>query len=1008
MHQHKLEISSSHVHEDRGERLRYFGFAGLVGILLLLNLTGVFKTIFGIDTAAIVTVVAGYRFFYRSISLLLQKVVSAELAICIAVIAALSIGEYLAAAEAMFIMLVGEGLEGYASKRTSAAILRFVEQMPRRARVLRDGEEIEVDAAALLEGDLILVRAGERVSADGVIEQGSSSLDESTITGESLPRDKQPGDEVFSGTLNGPGFLRIRVTRAGSDTTLARVIRLVEEARERKAPVERLADRYARFFLPALLLAAGLTFYFTGSWLRTVAVLIVGCPCALILATPTAMVAAIGGLARRGILVRGGSVLQLAAKTDTVVFDKTGTVTEGRFEIIRIVPVEGTEDEVLLLAAAAERGSEHVLARVIVEEARRRGVAVPDPEDARILPGRGAECTLEGRTIRAGSAAYLAEQGIRHPEAVLEEADRQGATTVLVADGNRLAGAIFLRDRVREGVRKAVHDLEHLDIRHLIMLTGDRRRAAEAIAREVRIPNVEAELLPEKKLDRIRQLISQGRAVAMVGDGVNDAPALACAQVGVAVSGASDITAEAADVVYMSRPLDKLPQLFQVSRRAVGIAWQNIIVFAGIVNVVAVGLASTGNIGPLGAAVVHQLASLLVMLNSVRLLRVERPDKSGFLHRLRHRLEHTALPGYWDRLRRLAGSIDPKESFQHLLEHRRDWARPVLYGAIALYGLSGLYVLAPDEVGIVERFGRKVLPLREPGLHYRLPWPVESLTRVQARKVRVVEAGFRSGREFTEAEPAAYEWNVQHRSGRFQRKPEESLMVSGDQNMLEVNAAIHYRLARPDDFLFTQLDGETTVRTAVESVLQAVITTTPLDDVLTTNRRALEQRALTELQRRLDRYRAGVEVIQFRLLDVHPSLEVVDAFRDVAGAYEEKIRLINVAEGYRNEQVALSRGQAKASLETASGYRFGRKNRADGDAARFTQAEAAFRSAPGPTETRLYLETMEEVLPGVPKMIMDAGRGRRHLLLVEDGVEISAPAAGVLPPPRPMPPPEHD
>ncbi len=972
------------------DQLRYFGFAGLVGILLLLNLAGVFKTVFGIDTAAILTVLAGYRIFYNAISALLEKKISADLAICIAVIAALLAGEYLAAAEAMFIMLIGEGLEGYAAGRTEAAIHRFVEQLPRRARLLRDGQEIEVDAEALAEDDNILVRAGERIPADGRIFQGASSIDESTITGESLPRDKAAGDEVFSGTLNGNGLIIVAVTRSGSETTLARVIRLVEEAKERKAPVERLADRYARYFLPALLLAGVLTFYFTRDWLRTVAVLIVACPCALILATPTAMVAAIGGLARRGILVRGGSVLQQAARVDTVVFDKTGTVTEGRFEIVRIVSETGDENRVLALAAAAERGSDHVLARVIAEEARRRAIAVPEPEDAHVLPGRGALATLSGRTLRAGSAAFLIESGIRGVEHVVDEADKLGATAVLVAEDDRLAGAILLRDRVRAGIREAVAELETLEITHQVMLTGDRRRAAEAIAREIGIPNVEAELLPEQKLERIRSFASQGRYVAMCGDGINDAPALAAAHVGVAVAGASDITAEAADVVYMGHSLEKLPRLFDISRRAVATAWQNIILFAGVVNLLAVGAASTGVIGPLGAAFTHQLSSFFVMLNSLRLLRVERGRAA------RRRFPRLGLA--WERFQSIAASIDPKAGFNYVVARRRQLARPVAFAAAALVVLSGFYTLQPDEAGVIERFGRKVPPYREPGLHYKLPWPIEQLTRVKSRRVETVEIGFRSNAAVADNEPAAYEWNVQHRSGRFQRKPEESLMVTGDQNMIEVNATVHYRLARPDDYLFRQIDGAATVRTAAESVIQSVTSTTALDAMLTTGRRDIERRVREQLQQRLDRYAAGIDVLGVRLLDVHPSLEVVDAFRDVSGAYEEKNRMINEAEGYRNEQVALARGNSEARVETAKGYSLGRKNRADGDATRFIQAESAFRSAPGPTETRLYLETMEQVLPGRKKIIVDASKGRRHLLLLEDGVEIAPPGAAMLAP----------
>ena len=352
----RASVSRKHLFfmdSERTERLRYFGSAGFVGVLLLLNLTGYFRTVFGIDTGAIITVLAGYRIFFNSISALLDKHISADLAICVAVIAALAVGEYLAAAEAMFIMLIGEGLEAYAAGRTSAAIHRFVEQMPRFAHLLRDGSEQQVDAATLVEGDVIIVRAGERIPADGVVLAGTSSVDESTITGESLPREKDAGQDVFSGTLNGHGLLRIHVTRSGTETTLSRVVALVEQAKEQRAPVERLADRYARYFLPALLLAAALTFFYTRDWLRTVAVLIVACHCALILATPTAMVAAIGGLARRGILVRGGTVLQQAAKVDTMIFDKTGTVTSGRFGILRIIPLGVTEDHLLSLAAAA-------------------------------------------------------------------------------------------------------------------------------------------------------------------------------------------------------------------------------------------------------------------------------------------------------------------------------------------------------------------------------------------------------------------------------------------------------------------------------------------------------------------------------------------------------------------------------------------------------------------------------------------------------------------------------
>ncbi len=980
--------------QESRERVRYYIFAAFVGILLLLNVTGVFKTFLGIDTAAFVVVLAGYKTFYNSIVSLLDRQVTADLAICIAVVAALSTGEYLAAAEALFIILVGEGLETYAAGRTDAAIRKFVEQMPRRAHLLRDGQEVEVDVDDLNPGDRILVRAGERITADGLVATGLSSVDESTITGEPVPRDKKPGESVFAGTLNGTGLLEIQVTSAGWDTTLAHVVHLVKEARNRQAPVERAADQAAKYFLPAILLAAAATFYFTRDWLRTVAVLIVGCPCALILATPTAMVAAIGGLARKGILVRGGAVLQKAAKVNAVVFDKTGTVTEGKFEIVRVIPAAQSEGEVLRLAAMAERGSEHVLARVIVEAARAKHMDIPAVEDARVLPGCGAEGVYQGIAIRAGNAAYLNEHGVTGLEGALAEADRMGATAVLVAEDNSLAGAILLRDRLRAGVKKAIHQLRDLDIDDVVMLTGDRRRAAEVIAKELQFPQFEAELLPEQKLDRIRQLAGSGRVVAMVGDGINDAPALAAADVGIAVKGASDITAEAADVVYMSDSLDRLPLLFRVSRRAMKITWQNIVIFAGVVNFAAVLACATGILGPLGAAFTHQISSLFVMLSSLRLLQAE-PAQPVWVRKYfgwasGHRIHHR-----WERL-------DLARAARRVWSQRGRWARPLAAAAVAMVVMNGFYVLQPDETGVVERFGRKLMPHREPGLHYKLPWPVEKLTRIQARRTRVLEFGYRSTADANESEPAAYEWNVQHRGGRFQRKPEEALVLTGDQNMMEVNAAIHYRLARPDEFLFGLADGEATVRVAAESAVHAVLTTMDLDGALTQSRRAMEQRIAGEMQRRLDRYQAGVEVLHVKLLDVHPSLEVVDAFRNVAGAFEEKNRLVNEAEGYRNEQVALARGNAQAGLLNAQGYRVGRRNRSEGDASRFVRAEGAFRTAPGSTETRLYLEAMEEVLPGKRKLIVDATKGRRHLLLLEDGVEIAPPAMPFVAPNRPQ------
>jgi Cu+-exporting ATPase len=996
-------VSEDHaINKDARARVKYFGFTAAVGVLLLLNFLGVFKTIAGIDTALFLTLIAGYKTFYKAISDLLERKISADLAIVIAAFAATLVGEYLAAAEAMFIMLVGEGLEAWAAGRTEAAIHRFVDQLPRHATAIRDGREVHVHVEDLIPDDVILVRAGERIAADGVVIGGESSVDESPITGESAPRDKGEGDEVFSGTLNGHGLLRVRVTNAAEESTLARLIHLVEEARDHRAPVVRLADKYAQFFLPAILLIAGATWYFseTDGVMRAVAVLIVACPCALILATPAAMVAGIGGLARRGILVRGGAALQTGASIDTVVFDKTGTLTSGKFRVLKTLPAgDHSEEQVLALAAAAEAGSDHPLAKVVVAEARERGLEISEGEQARIVPGRGAECSLGGYTIRAGNEAFLRDNGVDGLQPFLDEADRAGATPILVARGQELVGALLLRDTLREGVHQAIHELEDLGIANIVLLTGDRRRAADAMAREAGIQHVEAELLPEQKLDRIKQLQLQGKKVAMVGDGVNDAPALAAADVGVAIAGSgADIAAEAADVVDLNATVEKLPRLFEVSRNTVAVIWQNIILFAGLVNVVSVYFASTGKLGPVAGAAVHQISSIFVMLNSVRLLRVEPPKgHRSWWSRL---TAWSGLGRWWRRFVHGLSHLDPAAGFAWAWERRRSLVRP----ALALLGLwwlsTATFTLGPSETAVVERFGRKVLPYREPGLNWKLPWPIDAYQRLESKRVRTVEVGFRTETgDAAFAEPPAYEWNVQHRGGRIRAVEEESLMLTGDQNMIELTAVVHYELERPDDYLYRHLVPDETIRVAAESALRTVVNSMALDPILTTDRRTLEQRVEENLQERLTRYETGAHVLAVSIQDLHPSVEVVDAFREVAGAQEEKNRVINEAEGYRNEQVALARGRAEAQIETAEGYKAGRVNRADGDASRFTQFEAEYRRAPGPHATRLYLETMEQVLPGRRKLILDSGGGKRTLYTIEDGVLLAPSGAQMQQPP---------
>jgi Cu+-exporting ATPase len=1000
-------LSYDHLEEtDSGRWAAYILFTASVGVLLLLNWLGVFTTIYGIDTAILLALIGGYKIYYKAISALFDKRVTADLAIVIAIGAALAIGEYIAAAEAVFIMLVGEGLEEFASRRTRTAIEKLIALSPKTARIKTGGEEREVAIAEVQAGDLVIIRPGERIPVDGEIASGSSSVNEAPITGESLPVDKGPGEAVFAGSVNTLGALEVRARRVGEDTTLARIIALIEEAEHKKAPAVRLADRYATWFLPLLLIIAAAVYHFTGEWIRTVAVLLVACPCALILATPAAVVAAIGRLAREGVLVKSGASLEAMAGVDCVVFDKTGTITEGRPVITRITAFNGhSENDLLRLAALAEQRSEHVIAELIVTEARHRGLTIAAAEEFTISPGLGVEARVNGHRVIVGNRRIMEARQISlssEAEAALAALELDGQTAVLVAENGVIQGAISVEDSLRENARRAIHDLHHAGIKRTVLLTGDRERVASSIGRAAGIDEIHAELLPEQKVEQIERLKRGGRRVAMIGDGINDAPALACADVGLAMGAAgTDITIEEADIVLMNDRLERLPLLIEVSRAALAIIRQNIWGFALAFNLAAIVAATLGVIGPAGAAATHQVSALLVVLNSLRLLAYGKVRPSVWLrrgrrrlHDLRHRAEHLAA----DHLPK----INLHAARHWITAHRAQIARYGLAALALLYLWSGLTLIGPDELGVVQRFGQKRATPLSPGLHYRIPWPVEQVTKLKPHRIQVAEIGFRTlGQDAARAattEPAAYEWNLQHRSGRYEKRADESLRLTGDENLIEVNAVVQYAINSPENFLFATTDPQNVIRAAAESALRLLLGQTSLAAVLTTGRGEIERRAKELIQGTLDGYQSGLRVVAVQLQDVHPSIEVVDAFRNVAGAFEEKSTLINQAEAYRNEQLELARGQALARLAEAAGYTTDRANRAAGDAERFKQAVEAFRLSRGVTETRLYLETIEQALAGRKKLIIDASKfGRRQMLFVDPQGGILDPAQLAIP-----------
>ena len=564
---------------------------------------------------------------------LFRRRLGVDALVTLAVLASVGVEEYRAAGMVAFIMLLGEYLERLATSRARQAISSLMDLSPKWAVVLRDGAEMCLPAREVVVGDRLLVRPGEQIAADGMIVAGEATVNEAPITGESIPRDKGVGDSVFGGTVLEDGSIDVEATGVGEDTAIAKVARLVAAAERNRAPAERIADRFAMWFVPAVVVLAISVFLLTGSARQGIAVLVVACPCALVLATPTAVVAAIARAAREGILIKGGAHLEMAGRVCAVALDKTGTVTTGRPVVVRVSALDGYDGgEVLGLAAAAERRSEHPLAKAIVAAAEASGIAVPEAEGFASARGLGVVATVNGKQIVVGSRRQLESHSLQPAAATTAEAagaEPQGQTAVFVGVNDSVVGMILVADAVRQQSRRAIEELGRLGMHEVAMLTGDNEGVARAVADQVGIRDVRAGSLPEDKLKHIARTAANGHKVAMVGDGINDAPALAAADLGIALGAAgSDAAIEAADIALMADDLTKLPDTFRLGRRSLKIIRQNI-AFSLVFNAFAVGLVALGVVGIVGAAVLHQVSSLAVILNALRLIRRTREVKGA-------------------------------------------------------------------------------------------------------------------------------------------------------------------------------------------------------------------------------------------------------------------------------------------------------------------------------------------------------------------------------------------
>ena len=604
----------------------------VAGVFLLLDLvphlmeefggTSVHLSILPFAPSWVTIIISGIPLLYLAIWRIIYNrgiaKISSALLICIAMFAALAIGELFAAGEVAFIMALGALLEDATTNRAKKGLKKLISLAPTQGRRIRDGKEEMIPAEEIRKGDVLRILAGETIPVDGKILTGETSVDQSIMTGESLPVDKAVGDEVFCGTINRFGAIDITATKVGEDSSLQKLIRMVEDAENKQAPMQRIADRVASWLVPVALLIAILAFVFTQNIVTAVTVLVVFCPCALVLATPTAIMAAIGQATKHGVIIKSGESLEKMGKIDTIAFDKTGTLTYGRLEVSDTIPFDSslTEKELLTLTASAEAKSEHPLGKAIVAKAKEQSLLLTESEDFKMAAGKGISAKVSGRNLLCGNEKYLMEHGVSIDGRVLSTLEKlrtEGKASILVAENNACIGVIALSDVLRPEAKDMVSRLIAMRT-STVLLTGDNRKTADYFAKQVGISEVRAELLPEEKVQNVEALREAGRKVCMIGDGVNDAPALKTADVGVAMgSMGSDIAVEAADIALMSDNISKIPYLKRLSNATVKTIKFSI-TLSMCINFVAIVLSLLELLTPVTGALVHNAGSCFVVL----------------------------------------------------------------------------------------------------------------------------------------------------------------------------------------------------------------------------------------------------------------------------------------------------------------------------------------------------------------------------------------------------------
>jgi len=624
-HEHGPECGCGHDHEHSVVHL-WQAVAGIVFVLNAFVVDWLFNqgTMVASASAMIGAIILIYPIVVTAIKDLRIGRLSINELVAIAVLAAFASGNYKAAGVVAFFMLTGEIIETRTAEGARNSVESLIKLTPTKARrITRDGTEDEVAASELAVGDVIRIRPGDNVAADGVILSGQGSFNQATITGESLPADKKVGDEVFAGTQNLTGVLEIKVSRAGEDTTLGRVRELILAAEKTKLPIMKIVDQYMGFYTPLVLVIGALVWAFTHDLNRVIAVFVVSCPCAFILATPTAMVAALSAAARLGILIKNVADIEAAARINAFIFDKTGTLTTGQLAVSRLMPIGDTKPaELLRVAASAEKYSNHPTARALAQLAGEAGVPLAEPGDFSETAGRGVKAGVDGAKVLVGRAQWLKDNGVDHGfEKTVDLNETEGWSLIFVARDGQCIGWVGLQDQTRAEAKSALAELKAAGVRRIAMISGDRQLVVTRVAAEIGCEEAKGDCLPQNKVEFVRGVKAKGYRVAVVGDGVNDAPALAAGDIGIAMGAAgSEVAIHSATIALMNNDLQRLPFLVRLSRSTRAVINQNFL-FGGLFIIVGMTVTSLGYIGPIPAAILHNVGSLIVIFNSARLVR---------------------------------------------------------------------------------------------------------------------------------------------------------------------------------------------------------------------------------------------------------------------------------------------------------------------------------------------------------------------------------------------------